>query len=208
MTNVTECYTITDAELDQLDAISKAATPGDWFLSTNPKDCDIKELYDDLLKNSGGNALWFATVNNGEVCTAMCGNGPNSENNARFVVIARKAVPDLVQEVRRLKANAKHFVWCGVPSDFLILPLIFEDDDKERVLVNMLIAPCRSITHDNADLYSVRFQVSLDDDEDFEPFDTEVREGLKNALDWAEAIARGLGFLRSFDTIERPETGK
>lgn len=115
----------------------------------------------------------------------------------------------LVAEVRRLqgiiKTNAKHLVWRGVPSEFLFLPLIFEDKDEERVLVCMCVAPSRNITHDAKDLYSIRFLVSLDEYEDFEPFDTEFCKGLKNALDCAEAIARQLGFIRDFDTIVRPE---
>ncbi len=35
--------------------------------------------------------------------SAIAGNGPNSENNAKFIAAARKAMPELLDEVEKLR---------------------------------------------------------------------------------------------------------
>lgn len=207
MTNEATKLDLTDADLACIIEAYKLATSGNWEFATNPDDCDIKELYDNMLDSSDGKKLWFATVDNGEICTAMCGNGPNASNNAWFVCVAHAAIPVLVREHIALrgmvKQCSKNHVWRGVPSDFLILPLIFEDKDEGILLAWMSVEPSSEKGR-----YLVRFQIRQGEDDDFEPFDTESREGLKNALDCAELIAKQLGFVRDFDTIERPEAAK
>ncbi len=90
---------ITDDELAEWQRLCDAATPGPWRL-------DGRHDYDD----GSEFGIDMIVANNGEpVVIADSGVYPPHGQDAEFIAAARSAIPRLLEEVRRLRAE----VWAG-----------------------------------------------------------------------------------------------
>lgn len=101
---------MTAAELDELEALANAATPGPWLWGRHTfktKD-EAKEWISETFEQREGLELWMSFVPDPErpgesLFTAITGNGPHSEANAAFVAQLGDAVPKLIARVRELE---------------------------------------------------------------------------------------------------------
>lgn len=73
-----------DYNLDELERLEKAATPGEW-----------RAEYDDLTEE------WFA------IPSAVCGYGLNHANDVKFAAAARNALPAMIRDLRELELRRK-----------------------------------------------------------------------------------------------------
>ncbi|WP_265560780.1 hypothetical protein [Streptomyces hygroscopicus] len=88
---MTDQTPLTDQQLDEIDARAKAATPGPWCT-------DSWEIYQGTEYEAG--AEWI-----GETCRGRVEGLAQDRADAAFVAAARTDVPQLVAEVRRLRAR-------------------------------------------------------------------------------------------------------
>lgn len=102
---------LTVADLDAIEEVANAASPAPWILAITPKEWGRDEIAANQVKmiSEGGERAHFCihpddADDDAPRATAFCGNGPTSEANARFVEIARVALPMLVRKVRRLRS--------------------------------------------------------------------------------------------------------
>lgn len=104
---------MTKEELDALEALANAATPGPWLWGRHTfktKD-EAKEWISETFEQREGLELWMSFVPDPErpsesLFTAITGNGPHSEANAAFVAQIGDAVPKLIARVRELAGQA------------------------------------------------------------------------------------------------------
>mgnify|MGYP007046915951 CR=1 FL=1 len=85
-----------DLDLDKLEALAEASTPGPW---KDGKNGGIKMVVSDPIATPGGGWRQMRA----DIGTA--GGVNNEEADAAFIVASRTAVPTLVAEVRRLTAE-------------------------------------------------------------------------------------------------------
>jgi hypothetical protein len=86
---------MTTLDLDALEALCNAATPGPWQMLT-----------DDLL--NGELIKWIATVEDDGTngATVLC-DGDVEHNNLLFIAASRAALPALIAECRRLQSESR-----------------------------------------------------------------------------------------------------
>ncbi|MEV6112975.1 hypothetical protein AB0L59_10705 [Streptomyces sp. NPDC052109] len=110
---------LTEEELDELDELAAAATPGPWFVRALD-DADAMNLVAvSTVPDSGLGERWPG-FDHGEIVAATLVQQPRYvdaaderwDENAHFIAAARESVPRLVAEIRRLRrqleATPKH----------------------------------------------------------------------------------------------------
>lgn len=113
--------TFTNEQLEELAAIARAATPGEWNWGCTPtKTVNAAVRWSaKSIRASGAPGLWevYAGVPDNPRITAMTGNGPTSEANAAFIVSAQPRhvlalIEDLQHARRELAAAIAHHERC------------------------------------------------------------------------------------------------
>ncbi len=95
---------ISDADLNQIEALALASTEGELGVgSTDPRYRSIDWMMECLSHGSGAVYCVCLPGDDNPPIAAVTGNGPTSRQNAEFFSIARKAALVLVAEVRRLR---------------------------------------------------------------------------------------------------------
>ncbi len=88
---------MTPIDLDELDRLCAAATPGEW--------CFRRQNYRNGQTGRSGTHFWI-TQSDGETTLPMDSAGdPRAEHNAEFIARARTALPALLAEIKRLRAE-------------------------------------------------------------------------------------------------------
>lgn len=103
---------ISDTELDEIEARANAATPDPWQIGITDPELDPVELFRQHLALGATTDVWNVWCpehprTKGEyprpdhaVIAAITGNGPDSENNARFIAEARTDILKLIAALR------------------------------------------------------------------------------------------------------------
>lgn len=87
--------------LSAIEKLAMASTPGPTELCICDPEMDPVEWFKACLAFSELPTVWCVNADGGFI--AVTGNGPNSENNARFIADARELFLALIQEVRTLQ---------------------------------------------------------------------------------------------------------
>jgi hypothetical protein len=85
---------VTDDQLTAWERVCERATPGPWSVLT-------------------GSSCKHVCSDNGQFQTGCIGFDGNGDSTATFIALAREAVPQLIAEVRRLRADAARVEWLG-----------------------------------------------------------------------------------------------
>ncbi|MGO4612656.1 hypothetical protein AB4305_11760 [Nocardia sp. 2YAB30] len=101
---------LTDTELDQLDALARAATPGPWFVRLLDDEHAMNLVAVSTVPDTGLGERW-PTFDHHQIVAATLIQQPRYvdtaderwDDNALFIAHARQAVPRLIDEVRRLR---------------------------------------------------------------------------------------------------------
>jgi hypothetical protein len=100
-----------ELDLDAIEEMSSAATPGPWFVRNLDDDQAMNLVAVSTVEDTGRAERW-PDFDHGELVAATlvqdpryvdCADGRWDEN-AAFIAMARDVVPRLVREVRRLRA--------------------------------------------------------------------------------------------------------
>ncbi|TWJ12860.1 hypothetical protein LX16_3627 [Stackebrandtia albiflava] len=102
---------VSEAELDELEELCAAATPGPWFVRVLDDDAAMNLVAVSTRDGSRSATEPWPQFDNGEIVAATLVQSPRYvdidderwDENAVFIAEAREAVPRLVAEVRRLK---------------------------------------------------------------------------------------------------------
>jgi hypothetical protein len=103
---------MTDGELDRLEQLAAAATPGPWqwyHPSEFPHDIRVARA-SKLVRNDPVRGYVFRMTHSHSKKWSGSADGAHldpSEDDARFIVAARAAVPELIAEVQRLRAELR-----------------------------------------------------------------------------------------------------
>ncbi|WTE70215.1 hypothetical protein OH775_27410 [Streptomyces sp. NBC_01615] len=97
-------------DLDAIDELCAAATPGPWFVRSLDDDHAMNLVAVSTVEDTGRGERWPA-FDHGEIVAATLVQQPRYvdcaderwDENAAFIAMARDAVPRLVAEVRRLR---------------------------------------------------------------------------------------------------------
>jgi hypothetical protein len=89
-----ESAPITGAELDNLQALADAATPGPWL---------YQDYFSNVYTDYTGITVHIAKCNSQQIDNGVS----EADANAKFIAAARVAVPRLIAEVRRMRAEVK-----------------------------------------------------------------------------------------------------
>jgi hypothetical protein len=101
---------ISETDLQECEALFKAATQAPVELGISPEFIDTPEKLAEMcrLMFARGKEMRVWQAYTGDVddalVVAMTGNGPTSEANARFITLAFRAWPKLIQEIRDQRA--------------------------------------------------------------------------------------------------------
>lgn len=103
---------LTDEELDQLEELAAAATPGPWYMRLLDDKDAMGLVAVSTVPDIGRGERW-PHFDYHEIVAATLVQQPRYvdpaderwDENARFIAAARQAVPLLVDEVRRLRAQ-------------------------------------------------------------------------------------------------------
>lgn len=101
---------IPEGELDEVDELCAAATPGPWFVRLLDDDYAMNLVAVSTAPDTGNGERW-PDFNHGEMVAATLVQQPRYvacaderwDENAAFIAMARTAVPRVVAEVRRLR---------------------------------------------------------------------------------------------------------
>lgn len=91
---------MTEERKTELRELAERATAGKWevgAMNSNPNDFTVF-VADGMEYHQGG-----VILNQLDICRRM--DGPNGRNNAEFIAAARTAVPELLDDVERLRAR-------------------------------------------------------------------------------------------------------
>jgi hypothetical protein len=101
---------VPEIDLDEIEEVCSAATPGPWFVRNLDDDHAMNLVAVSTVEDTGRSERWPG-FDQGELVAATlvqqpryvdCADGRWDEN-AAFIAMAREAVPQLVEEVRRLR---------------------------------------------------------------------------------------------------------
>ncbi|MCX3064240.1 hypothetical protein [Streptomyces beihaiensis] len=103
---------VTDEELDELDELAQAATPGPWFVRHLDDEHAMNLVAVSTMPDTGLGERW-PHFDHRETVAATLVQSPRYvdtaderwDENARFIAAAREAVPRLLAEIRRLRAQ-------------------------------------------------------------------------------------------------------
>jgi hypothetical protein len=103
---------ITDEELNQLDELASGATPGPWYMRALDDQEAMSLVAVSTVPDTGRGERW-PHFDHREIVAATLIQDPRYvdpaderwDENARFIAAARQAVPLLVDEIRRLRAQ-------------------------------------------------------------------------------------------------------
>jgi hypothetical protein len=103
---------LTDEELNQLDELASAATPGPWYMRLLDDKAAMGLVTVSTVPDTGRGERW-PNFDHHEIVAATLIQQPRYvdpaderwDENARFIAAARQAVPLLVDEIRRLRAQ-------------------------------------------------------------------------------------------------------
>ncbi len=96
---------MTDDELDRLDALAQAATPGPWQVRKHPGEFDMVRQAE--WTTCGDPGHWDCAVTQTVHDVSVSHSHLSSDRamrDAAFIAASRTAIPALVAEVRRLRA--------------------------------------------------------------------------------------------------------
>ncbi|MEW2079530.1 hypothetical protein ACFZAG_38990 [Streptomyces sp. NPDC012403] len=104
---------LTDDELDELDELVQAATPGPWFVRNLDDEYAMNLVAVGTTPDTGLGERWPA-FDHREIVAATLVQQPRYvdtadarwDENAQFIATAREAVPRLIAEIRRLRAQS------------------------------------------------------------------------------------------------------
>lgn len=91
---------ISDERLSELEALLANTTPGPWFFSGTLEKQDIS---DTCLSEKVCEVFPASNRISPCICVVNDYNGVEAAANAAFIVEARKAIPELLQELKRLR---------------------------------------------------------------------------------------------------------
>jgi hypothetical protein len=103
---------LTDEELNQFDELASAATPGPWYMRALDDQEAMSLVAVSTVPDTGRGERW-PDFDHREIVAATLIQQPRYvdpaderwDENARFIAAARQAVPLLVDEIRRLRAQ-------------------------------------------------------------------------------------------------------
>lgn len=103
---------LSDGELDELDELARAATPGPWFVRGLDDEHAMNLVAVSTTPNTGLGERW-PNFDYREIVAATLIQQPRYvdaaderwDENAHFIATAREAVPRLVAEIRRLRSQ-------------------------------------------------------------------------------------------------------
>ena len=96
---------VTPEALARLEAMEKAATPRPWHVHGE----HVHAAYD----NSEGRLQHHAVAVTHDLNAGRYGNEGTKATNAALILAARNALPDLIAEIRRLRASVNEAItWC------------------------------------------------------------------------------------------------
>ncbi len=101
---------LTDQELDDLDELARAATPGPWHVRDLDDDHAMNLVAVSTVPDTGRGERW-PDFDHHEIIAATLVQQPRYvdvadelwDENAAFIAAAREAVPRLIAEIRRLR---------------------------------------------------------------------------------------------------------
>ena len=101
---------LTEEELDELDEIEKAATPGPWFVRNLDDTAAMNLVAISTVPDTGHVDRW-PEFDHGEIVAATLVQKPRYvdcidgrwDENAYFIATARNKIPLLIAEIRRLR---------------------------------------------------------------------------------------------------------
>ncbi|MFF7679061.1 hypothetical protein [Actinacidiphila glaucinigra] len=101
---------LSDQELDDLEELAHAATPGPWFVRFLDDDHAMNLVAVSTVPDNGASERW-PRFDHQEIVAATLVQQPRYvdiaderwDENARFIAAARESVPRLVDEIRRLR---------------------------------------------------------------------------------------------------------
>ncbi|MDV9176201.1 hypothetical protein R6V09_39520 [Streptomyces sp. W16] len=99
-----------ELDLDAIDELCSAATPGPWFVRSLDDDYAMSLVAVSTVEDTGQGERWPG-FDHGELIAATLVQQPRYvdcaderwDENAAFIAMARQAVPQLVEEIRRLR---------------------------------------------------------------------------------------------------------
>jgi hypothetical protein len=103
---------LTDQELDDLDELAQAATPGPWHVRDLDDDDAMSLVAVSTVPDTGRGERWPG-FDHHEIIAATLVQQPRYvdvadelwDENAAFIAAARQAVPRLITEIRRLRGR-------------------------------------------------------------------------------------------------------
>ena len=103
---------LTDQELDDLDELDRAATPGPWHVRLLDDKHAMNLVAVSTVPDTGRGERW-PDFDHGEIIAATLVQQPRYvgvadelwDENAAFIAEARQAVPRLIAEIRRLRGR-------------------------------------------------------------------------------------------------------
>jgi hypothetical protein len=109
---MTSTESISDGELDELDELARAATPGPWFVRGLDDEHAMNLVAVSTTPDTGLGERW-PNFDHREIVAATLVQQPRYvdaaderwDENAQFIATAREAVPRLVAEIRRLRSQ-------------------------------------------------------------------------------------------------------
>ncbi|MFC4033412.1 hypothetical protein ACFO3J_18270 [Streptomyces polygonati] len=109
---MTSTEPLSDGELDELDELARAATPGPWFVRGLDDEHAMNLVAVSTTPDTGLGERW-PNFDHREIVAATLVQQPRYvdaadehwDENAQFIATAREAVPRLVAEIRRLRSQ-------------------------------------------------------------------------------------------------------
>ncbi|MFE3149481.1 hypothetical protein ACFXJ6_22955 [Streptomyces sp. NPDC059218] len=109
---MTSTEPLSDGELDELDELARAATPGPWFVRGLDDEHAMNLVAVSTTPDTGLGERW-PNFDYREIVAATLVQQPRYvdaaderwDENAQFIATAREAVPRLVAEIRRLRSQ-------------------------------------------------------------------------------------------------------
>lgn len=120
---------LSNERLDEIEKRTEAATPGPWDTANDWRECAIYSITQNNIYGVGVRVVQSGNQNNyGCFDPAIYGrenkmHGVTYEHDARFIAHARQYVPELLAEVRRLKAENERLRELTTPRPIETAPI-------------------------------------------------------------------------------------